>query len=65
MRNFFLLKYIVYNYIKRNNNLTKNYLVNAINFLSDIDLRVRSGKIAIKYDSLLDYILLKLFSLSR
>lgn len=54
-----------YNYIKRNNNLTKNYLVNAINFLSDIDLRVRSGKIAIKYDSLLDYILLKLFSLSR
>ena len=54
-----------YNYIKRNNNLTKNYLVNAINFLSDIDLRVRSGKIAIRYDSLLDYILLKLFSLSR
>lgn len=51
-----------YTYIKRYNRLSKQFLESAISFLSDMDIKVRTGKLQADNESLLTYIILKLFS---
>lgn len=52
-----------YNYLKYNSNLSEVYLTKALLFLTNIDSRIREGKIDLGKSNILDYVICRLISL--